>query len=60
VVNGRLFLALAEMELAGAQDDIATLHTAESLAANALAAARQLSCVLGMLSSLEVKVLCPT
>ncbi len=43
VVNGRLFLALAQMELANAQNDIGRLHTAESLAANALAEARQLS-----------------
>ena len=43
VVNGRLFLSLAQMELATAQNDIARLHTAESLAANALAAARRLS-----------------
>jgi eukaryotic-like serine/threonine-protein kinase len=43
LVNGRLFLSLAQMELAGAQNEIARLHTAESLAANALAEARQLS-----------------
>jgi tRNA A-37 threonylcarbamoyl transferase component Bud32/tetratricopeptide (TPR) repeat protein len=43
VVNGRLFLSLAQMELAGAQNEVARLHTAESLAASALAEARQLS-----------------
>jgi eukaryotic-like serine/threonine-protein kinase len=42
VVNGRLFLALAQLEWAGAQNDIARLHTAESLAAHAVAETRQM------------------